>query len=191
MKRKLAIALEERITADTRRKIESIVGLMNGKKKNVLDLGCGERGSFDYGGLKVTGADRIKERVTGKAFRKIVADVDKKLPFKSKEFDIVVFSGVIQYLNYPARAIKEINRVLKPRGILVLTTVNRNSFLRILGFIGREPKTFAGEKRIYPPQELKRLLHTCNFRVLNILGADFIFMPASLSSNLVLVAVKG
>ena len=50
MKRKLAIALEERITADTRRKIESIVGLMNGKKKNVLDLGFGERGSFDYGG---------------------------------------------------------------------------------------------------------------------------------------------
>ncbi len=190
MKNKIARIIERRITADTRKKIGRIVRQRALAGKKALDLGCGEGGSFNYSGLKMVGADRIKERIAEKAYRKVIADADKRLPFKNKEFNAVIFSGVIQYLKNPESAVKEINRILKPGGILVLTTVNRGSFLRILGLIQKDPKRDAGECRIYSQQELKRLVRDNKFKVLDVSGADFVWMPKSLSSNVVLVAVK-
>ena len=191
MKGKIAGMLEGRITEDTRKKIERIVRQRVHAGEKVLDLGCGETGSFNYGVLKIICADRIKERITGKAYKRVIADADKRLPFKNKKFGVVIFSGVIQYLKKPDNAMKEIHRILKPRGILVLTTVNRNSLLRVLGIIKKEPKRDAGESKIYSQQELKRLMRYNNFEVLDVFGADFVWMPKNLSSNLVVVAVKG
>jgi len=188
---KIARFLDGRITDDTRKEIERIVGQRVHTGEKVLDLGCGETGSFNYGRLKIVCADRIKERITGKAYKRVITDADKRLPFKNKEFNTVIFSGVIQYLKNPQRAIKEINRILKPEGTLVLTTVNRNSLLRVLGLIKREPKSDAGECKMYSQQELKRLMCNSSFKILDVFGADFVWMPKELSSNLVFVAVKG
>jgi ubiquinone/menaquinone biosynthesis C-methylase UbiE len=44
-----------------------------------------------------------------------------KLPFSSDEFDNVVMLDVLEHLYFPEKLLKEAKRVLKPKGLLVLT----------------------------------------------------------------------
>ncbi len=46
-------------------------------------------------------------------------------PYRDGEFDLVIFAEIIEHLlNDPCKVIREIKRVLKPSGVLVLTTPN-------------------------------------------------------------------
>lgn len=47
-----------------------------------------------------------------------------RLPLKKNLFDCVVFTDVLEHLHDPLAGLKEIHRVLKPGGVLVLTTNN-------------------------------------------------------------------
>ncbi len=51
----------------------------------------------------------------------IVADAHK-LPFKDNEFSLVLCTEVLEHLREPRVAIAEMRRVLKPGGVLILTT---------------------------------------------------------------------
>ncbi len=188
MRKLIARWIERKIVEDTRRKIGREAKKINGR---ILDLGCGEKGSFNYGNLEVIGADKSKEKLKQlKIRKKVVADAEKRLPFKNKEFDAVIFSGVIQYLKNYEKSIREINRILKSNGKLILATVNRESLFRKLGVIKKEPKKEAGEHRIFSKREIKDLLERYGFQIKKVKGADFITMPKDLSSNLLFVALK-
>ena len=52
----------------------------------------------------------------------VVGDAHK-LPFPEKSFDLVTLFMVLEHLEDPTKAISEIARVLKPKGLLLLTTV--------------------------------------------------------------------
>jgi SAM-dependent methyltransferase len=47
-------------------------------------------------------------------------DIQKKAPFESGYFDILICEQVLEHLNSPSAALDEIARVLKPGGFLVL-----------------------------------------------------------------------
>ncbi|HBB35124.1 MAG TPA: SAM-dependent methyltransferase [Cyanobacteria bacterium UBA8803] len=48
-------------------------------------------------------------------------------PFRDEEFDVVLFCEIIEHLLIdPIAALKEIKRILKPKGVLVITTPNVN-----------------------------------------------------------------
>jgi SAM-dependent methyltransferase len=48
-----------------------------------------------------------------------------RFPYPDGEFDIVIFAEIIEHLlNDPCRVLREIKRVLKPNGTLILTTPN-------------------------------------------------------------------
>ena len=190
MKNLLASLLEKRIVEDTRKKIRLEVSRI-GIKDGILDLGCGGNGSFAYNGLKVVGADKHKERLERlKAYKKVIVDADKKLPFKGNTFKVVIFAGVIQYLKNYRKAIKEVNRILKSDGILILTTVNRSSSLRRLGMISKEAKKERGEYQTFDTKQLVSLLHESGFKIKKIIGSDFTLMPRNLSSNIIFIAIK-
>lgn len=53
---------------------------------------------------------------------KVVADAHQ-LPFPHKSFDMVTLFMVLEHLQEPRIALDQISRVLKPKGILLLTTV--------------------------------------------------------------------
>ena len=129
--------------------------------RKILDNGSGLKGSFDY--------KEFREKVT-KA--DILFGIDsQKLPYKNKSFDCVIFAGVIQYLNEPEKAIRECYRVLKKNGVLIITTINKDSFIkRIKGLTNKEKRSFA-------LREFVSFIEKFKFKVVKKDFIDFWFIP--------------
>lgn len=53
----------------------------------------------------------------------------EKLPFKNGSFDFVLMTTTICFLKNPIKALKEIKRVLKSDGHLIIGMIDKNSFL--------------------------------------------------------------
>ena len=101
------------------------------RSKRVLDAGCGT-GWFSaraaQEGATVISVD-VGFRLLAQTARKcqssgVVASVCD-LPFPSGTFDVVISSEVIEHTSDPARAVREMSRVLRPGGCLALTVPNR------------------------------------------------------------------
>ncbi len=56
----------------------------------------------------------------------------QELPFVHSTFGVVIIKHIVEHLPDPARAIREIGRVLEPNGILILATPNLDSLLKPL-----------------------------------------------------------
>lgn len=101
------------------------------KGKKLLDAGCGtgwfSKVASDHGAL-VTSMDlgeNLLAEVAKKCDTTRVIGSILEIPFESNAFDVVVSSEVIEHTPDPYKALHEIYRVLKPGGIMVLSTPNR------------------------------------------------------------------
>lgn len=98
------------------RNSQSIVG-------NTLDFGCG---LLPYAKLlsqanKITGLElHGKERLT--TDERIIYYSGNKFPFIDNHFDSVVSFEVFEHLKNPSDALKEINRVVKKNGYIIITS---------------------------------------------------------------------
>jgi SAM-dependent methyltransferase len=95
-------------------------------------------------------------------------------PFADAQMDVVVFGEVLEHMtNDPMHAMREISRVLKPDGLLVLTTPNVARIENVVALLeGRnlyDPYSGYGpygrHNREYTRDELHRLLTYCGFEV--------------------------
>ncbi len=98
----------------------------------VLDVGCGDGYYLHLLSslrvkLSLTGLDSdkkalesAKKNLLGKKIR-LVYDKAEELPFKSNSFDRIIASEVLEHIEDDVQAIREIRRVLKPRGIFVVS----------------------------------------------------------------------
>lgn len=104
----------------------------------ILDLGCGN-GHYLHllvnlpVQINLIGLDNDKVALTdakfylsskGKKIKLISGDVTN-IPFPDNTFDKVLMTEVIEHLPNDEKSVKEIFRVLKPNGLLVLTTTNQ------------------------------------------------------------------
>ena len=123
----------------------------NNSKISILDIGCGF-GYFlklcDEEGWETYGVD-ISEYAIGRArsitkAKLFVHDVEKGLPmFNEDFFDIVTMIDVLEHLYSPFKVVKEIYRILKPGGFMIITTPNLNALARFLWkIIGKEKRWY-------------------------------------------------
>lgn len=105
------------------------------KDKKVLDLACGEGyGSFllsEWGAKEVIGVDISKESINNanKNFKKdnikfLVSDAEKLSTLEDKSFDLIVSFETIEHLKNPDLFLKEIKRLIKPNGIIIMSCPN-------------------------------------------------------------------
>ena len=109
----------------------------------LLDVGCGSGFLlFDirerHSGLRLCGVDVSLAHLASLTRRKrddqvpdiltLAADAEQ-LPFPEAAFDWVTSSEVLEHVHRPDRALREMHRVLKPGGTLLVTTPNRAAVL--------------------------------------------------------------
>ncbi|MDY6987495.1 MAG: class I SAM-dependent methyltransferase [Thermodesulfobacteriota bacterium] len=140
----------------------------------VLDLGCGE-GSNDVA-LSLTGARIYGVDIDGRTLSSAksnannlgvsvdytVSDLNQAVAFKSQSFDKAVSFCVLEHLAKPETFLHEVNRILRPKGVLALS-VDSFSY-------GRSPEKFTelhGKlchvRKYYSKREAELLLRKCNF----------------------------
>jgi len=107
--------------------ISFISKVSKSQNKTALDIGCRDGYWSKWlvkQGYKVTSLD-IEPHFKGA----IQHDLNEGLPFKNNTFDLVLCTEVIEHVQKPSYLLTEIDRVLKPKGISVITTPNSNWFL--------------------------------------------------------------
>lgn len=99
----------------------------------ILDVGCGDGYYLHLLSslglkLKLTGVDfdpnalqSARRNLKGKRIHLVYADLMKKLPFPDNCFDKIVMSEVCEHLPDDVKGLKEVHRILKPGGKLLLT----------------------------------------------------------------------
>ena len=115
--------------------------------KKVLDAGCGDgeigRLLKEQLEIDVYGIDISRKGVAlakQKGLHAKVADMSVAIPFADNMFDLVLSSATIEHVINPDKFLKEIRRVLKPNGILLVSTPNLSFWLnRIIFIIGLYP----------------------------------------------------
>jgi SAM-dependent methyltransferase len=106
---------------------------------SVLEAPCGEGMlslALQEKGINLSAVDIDESAGThlGAAFQK--TDLNTKLPFPDRTFDIVVSVEGIEHLENPHSFLRELNRVLKDDGRLILTTPNIVSLRSRVRFLG-------------------------------------------------------
>lgn len=145
----------------------------------ILDLGCGLGWGTNYLSCigKVYGVDidtmTIKEAKNRyKKNRKIkflVADA-VKLPFPKEKFDAVVAIEIIEHIKDQQKYLDEVRRVLKKRGILIISTPNGEHFgCKLRRLLGVKSLTNPFHFHEFSERELTTLLVINGFKVEKII----------------------
>ncbi len=152
--------------SELRNRDMAIMALGEVRHKKILDVGCGD-GMYSYVfsmiGAEVSGQDIDPNRINQANQRdygimqkqkgKFVCADAIKLRFESNSFDCVFSADFFEHidLNIKRKVLKEIYRILRPGGVLVIKTPNLN-YLRLVINIKRVLRIISGKfDRIYIP----------------------------------------
>lgn len=153
--------------------------------KHVLDVGCGDgvlSARLAWEGAQVTGLDsdpRMLEAArrrgdSTKMRPTFVAGRGEALPFPNGSFDIVVAITVLCLLSDPERAFREMSRVLRPGGRIVIGELGRHSLWavkrRFAGWLGSSTWRSA---RFRTAGDMKELAAAAGLEVEAVRGAVY------------------
>lgn len=159
-----------------RRIILALLGRYLTGRKNlaIADIGCGAGDVIEvldsYG--KAIGLDNDKQIVEfgKKRGRNVVQGDVNKLDFPNNTFDLVLLLEVLEHLDNDMVGIKEIFRILKSRGIFLVT-------VPALPFLWSAHDFAAHHRRRYTKGELERKLTKVGFKIVKISYMNTFLFP--------------
>ena len=177
--------------------------LFPGQPVTLLDIGCGAGvgtkivSSAVHTNL-VVGIDLSETSLQKASFRGVYgvqADFDSSaLPIRSESIDVVILDEVIEHVKNTDQVLDESHRVLKPRGILLMSTPNMAAWFNrfaLLGGIqpafsevsyrriyGRPGSDVVGHLRLFTKKSLFQMLADFGFEVTHCRGVGFGALPS-------------
>jgi SAM-dependent methyltransferase len=178
-----------------------------GHPLSVLDLGCGagttttelfrgERGRFGVVGADVS-LQALSQYLEATGCPGVRLDA-QRLPFADASFDLVVSDDVVEHLVDTDEYAREIHRVLRPDGLLLLTTPNLAAWFNRLALLagyqpaftevsfervfGRPGNDIVGHLRLFTSRSIEQFLEHHGFSVIETRGARFDALPKRLQS---------
>lgn len=119
--------------------IADVVGFERWSGRDVLEAGCGigtDGARFSAAGARYTGLDATGSALALARRRfalddlpgRFVAGSVTRLPFPDESFDLVFSHGVVHHVDDTGAAVRELHRVLRPGGTLLVMVYHRRSF---------------------------------------------------------------
>jgi 2-polyprenyl-6-hydroxyphenyl methylase/3-demethylubiquinone-9 3-methyltransferase len=159
-------------------------GFMNSNTR-VLDVGCGAgflSNELALHQLNVTGVDLSEESIkvaqkfdSTKKVKYLAADA-YHLPFADQSFDVLTAMDFLEHVDQPAKAIQEFSRVLKPGGVFIFHTFNRNILAHLViiklveWLVKNTPKNMHVIELFIKPSELAEYCKSAHLQPQEMIG---------------------
>ncbi|MBC7742593.1 MAG: 3-demethylubiquinone-9 3-O-methyltransferase [Bdellovibrionaceae bacterium] len=166
-------------------------------KTHVLDVGCGGgflSNALAEAGLRVTGVDLSEESLHVAHKHDLTQTVTYQkadayhLPFPDQTFEVVTAMDFLEHVEDPAEVIKEFSRVLKPGGLFIFHTFNRNPIAHLVviklveWLVKNTPKHMHIIRLFIKPKELQRFCLEARLLVKDMVGIQPVFSSIPLKS---------
>ncbi len=139
------------------------------KDKKVLDIGCSDGLYLSYFSTDSVGIEQmvdLTEKARKLGLNVLNGDIMEILPsIENSSFDAVFFSHVMEHLDSPVIALKEINRILKNGGYLILGLPTEKNLFR---FVLRKDYFDGTHIYAFSVRNAKKLLEVTGFETLKI-----------------------
>ncbi|MBU0952732.1 MAG: class I SAM-dependent methyltransferase, partial [Elusimicrobia bacterium] len=149
-------------------------------KGKILDVGCGPGEFLSFAkkdGWETFGTE-ISAFAAAHAAKKFGLNVFtgdlREAKFPDNNFDVVTIWHVLEHMPDPSAVLKEINRIIKPSGVLVIAVPNLNNYIYMLAYTVfklKKLKLFVmGEREIhvsfFTSKTLRNLLDKTGFKII-------------------------
>lgn len=164
---------------------DSVLAKHLSKIKRVLDVGSGTGGMTKhlqkYGECIGLEKSPLAVGLTKKRGIKVIVGDAEKLPFDKNQFDLVTLFDVLYHkdIEDEKEVIKEIYRVLKPDGFLLVTD-------SALEFLRSSHDITLGGKRRYTCRSLERIVKSQKFKIIKSSYIYFSIFPLTFFKKVVL-----
>lgn len=140
-----------------------------------LDIGCGTGSNMEFLSRysRVFGVDMSTEAIkycSSKGYPLCQADLSI-LPFKTDRFDLVTILDVVEHFDDDYAALKEIERITKPGGLVVIS-------VPAFQFLWGEHDELAHHKRRYNAGQLGKVVEKAGFEIEKMTYNNFFLFPA-------------
>jgi 2-polyprenyl-6-hydroxyphenyl methylase / 3-demethylubiquinone-9 3-methyltransferase len=159
--------------------------------KNVLDVGCGGgilAEAMAARGAHVTGIDLSEKSLRVAELHRLASKADVRYEHANAEdfaqrhageFDVVTCMELLEHVPEPSSMVAACTRLVRPRGQVFFSTINRNPKSYLFAVVGAEyvlrllPRGTHDYARFIKPSELSRWTREAGLRTVELIGMTY------------------
>jgi ubiquinone/menaquinone biosynthesis C-methylase UbiE len=150
-------------------------------KGRILDDGCGTgilSEALQEPGIELIGLDISRKMLmnASKRMKMLTMGDSECLPFTDSAFDLVIGRSLLHHLSDPAKGVREIHRVLRTNGEMVVVDTNRSLISALPRALAKRGEHFSDEHKNMSQSELLSIISRY-FRIDNVYHFGFLAYP--------------